>query len=139
MQFVKVQTYKTKTVHGRSEYSEVLDSLPLSEQVAIYRLSLIYIRGKRDRGVSVLLTQNMKDSLDILTNEANRQKAGVSVDNPYVFARSHYDAEGPHRSHDCLRAFAAECKAGSPLLITATNLPKQIATINESTPTPERK
>ncbi|XP_071495340.1 uncharacterized protein, partial [Diadema antillarum] len=76
MQFLKVHTYKTRTVHGRSTQREVLNSLPLSEQVAIDRLSLIYIRGKRDRGVSVLLTQNMKDSLDILANETNRQKAG---------------------------------------------------------------
>lgn len=128
-QFFKAGAYRKRLMHGRQAQPEVLNALSLSERVSIDRLSLIYIRGKRDRGVSVVLTNNMTESITILCNESNRKVASVNPQNLYIFATNHFDGQGPQRSHDCLRRFAKECNAQYPQTLTATSLRKQIATM----------
>ena len=128
-QFLKVQTYKNQKSRGVDAQSEVVESLSLSEKLSIERLTLVYIRGKRDRGVPLLFTPNIKASVDLLVK--HRDEVGINPENPYIFARSSADASAPHRGCDCLHFFAQQCNAEHPETLTATRLRKYVATMSQ--------
>ncbi|XP_038063415.1 uncharacterized protein LOC119734131 [Patiria miniata] len=73
-QFLKVETYRKKKSRGMDANSDVVDSLSLSERLSIERLSVVYIRGKRDRGVPLLLTPSVRESVDVLVG--SREEVG---------------------------------------------------------------
>lgn len=86
------------------------------------------IRGKRGRGVPVLLTSTMKESLDILIQI--RISCNVFESNEYIFAIP-FTLVGVYRGSDCLRKAAIDCNASSPELLTSTKLRKHIATMSQ--------
>ncbi|CAB1347273.1 unnamed protein product [Coregonus sp. 'balchen'] len=86
--------------------ADIFNSLSrLEQELGDDKLTRVEIEGKNGRTMPVLLTARMISSLEILI--ANRDKVGVSKDNPYVFARSP-DAASYVRGSDCLRKFAHE-------------------------------
>lgn len=46
---------------------------------------MVEIRGKRGRKVPVILTPEVKDSIDLLIK--TRKAVGIPDENPYIFAR----------------------------------------------------
>ncbi|XP_029935963.1 M-phase phosphoprotein 8 isoform X2 [Myripristis murdjan] len=81
------------------------------------------LEGQCGRNMLVLLTERMVVSIDLLI--ANREQAGVSKDNPYLFART----EGPSfiRGLDCFRRAANECGVKNPEALMSSSLREQIA------------
>ena len=92
---------------------------------------MVEIRGKRGRKVPVILTPEVKDSIDLLNK--TRKAVGVPKENPYVFARPNRQSLEHMRGWDCLRKFAAECNPplSNPTNVTSTKLRKYIATISQ--------
>ncbi|KAK3108426.1 hypothetical protein FSP39_007787 [Pinctada imbricata] len=84
----------------------------------------IEIKGKRGRKVAVLLTKEMKESIEVLISQ--RKKANVSKD--LLFSKPG-EAIFPYRGSDCLRKFAVEAEVQNPSAITSTKLRKQLATL----------
>lgn len=81
------------------------------------------LEGQFGRNMLVLLTERIVLSVDSLVE--NRQQAGVSNTNPYLFART----EGPSfiRGLDCFRRAAIECGVKNPEALLSASLREQIA------------
>ncbi len=81
------------------------------------------LEGQYGRNMLVLLTEGMVLSIDLLIE--NREQAGVSKTNPYLFART----EGPSfiRGLDCFRRSAMECGVKNPEALLSSSLREQIA------------
>lgn len=81
------------------------------------------LEGQFGRNMLVLLTERMVSSVDLLIE--NREQAGVSKTNPYLFART----EGPSfiRGLDCFRRAAIECGVKNPEALLSSSLREQIA------------
>ncbi|XP_071482523.1 uncharacterized protein [Diadema antillarum] len=108
---------------------EVTDDYGLSKWEAklgknLWRLEIV---GKKQRAVPVLLTNEMKRSMDLLV--AKRGDAGVYETNPYVFALT--SSNGHIRGSDVVRKFSISCGASKPSYITSTRLRKHIATVSQ--------
>lgn len=85
----------------------------------------VEIKGKKERRVPVLLTENFVNQVNILLKY--RQAAKVE-DSTFLFARQGR-AEFPYRGCDCLREFAMKCRLKRPESITSTKLRKQLAVL----------
>jgi hypothetical protein len=107
----------------------VLDGLSGFEQELLKVVFRVEVEGKRTRTVPVLFTAKMKENLDLLME--NRNIAGVSPHNKFVFARSHYGSTGHIRGSDALRSESTKCGAKRPELLRSTRLRKQIATVSQ--------
>lgn len=68
---------------------------------------MVEIRGKRGRKVPVILTPEVKDSIDLLIK--TRKAVGIPDENPYVFARPTRQSLQHMSAWDCLRNLATEC------------------------------
>lgn len=81
------------------------------------------LEGQFGRNMLVLLTDRMVSSIDLLVE--NREQAGVSKTNMYLFART----EGPSfiRGLDCFRRAAVECGVENPEALLSSSLREQIA------------
>nr|XP_004573078.1 M-phase phosphoprotein 8 isoform X2 [Maylandia zebra]XP_012780693.1 M-phase phosphoprotein 8 isoform X2 [Maylandia zebra] len=86
-------------------------------------LTRLELEGQYGRNMLVLLTERMVLSIDLLVE--NRERAGVSKTNPYLFART----EGPSfiRALDCFRRVAMECGVKNPEALLSSSLREQIA------------
>ncbi|XP_041739272.2 uncharacterized protein LOC121571704 isoform X2 [Coregonus clupeaformis] len=105
--------------------ADIFNSLSrLEQELGDDKLTRVEIKGKNGRNMPVLLTERMISSLEILI--ANRDKVGVSKDNPYVFARS-LDAASYVRGSDCLRKFARACDAKNPESLIHATVRKEVA------------
>jgi len=118
---IKVQDYEKKT---KSNNTDAALSLNDFEQALLKTLTRVEIKGKRERTVPILMTEEMVTWVDKLIAV---RKSFVSADNPYLFANvgdySHF------RGSDALRKFAGLCGAAKPMLLTSTKLRKNIASM----------
>ena len=96
-----------------------------------FKLDMVEIRGKRGRKVPVILTREIRESIDLLNR--TRATVGIPDENPYVFARPSRQSLGHIRAWDCMRKFVQECEPpfSNPNVVTSTKLRKYIATISQ--------
>ncbi|XP_041466027.1 uncharacterized protein LOC121416603 [Lytechinus variegatus] len=127
-QHLEVQDFKSQMKEGIMQHDEIFASLSPAEKIAASRLNLVMVRGKRDRGVPILLTKEMTECVNILIEQ--RDRVGINEDNPFVFACLG-NSLNPLRGHDCIRRFASSCGAKHPDLLTATKVIKHIATCSQ--------
>ena len=66
------------------EESELFQSLTPIEQKLMQNLHLVEVFGKRGRKVPILITPDVKESIDMLLQK--REECHVLKDNPLVFA-----------------------------------------------------
>lgn len=130
-QRLTLETYqKTMEKNSNTEVDEeILSSLSKFEKHLCKSLTRVTTRGKRGRKVPILLTKQLKSSVDLL-NET-RQRAGVHEENTYVFARVYQGSESPRPAHECLSKYAESCGAKYPKNLTTTKLRKHIATMSQ--------
>jgi hypothetical protein len=108
---------------------DIMKTLSTWEQHLCKSLTRFEIRGKRGRKVPVLLTQQMKNNIDLLIE--SRDKAGVSRNNHFLFANPMSSSLLPLRGSSALRCCARACGAQKPDCITSTRLRKHIATMSQ--------
>ncbi|XP_027146992.1 M-phase phosphoprotein 8 isoform X3 [Larimichthys crocea] len=119
-----LQTYTCKKSRGTfvpsADQIRKSTKLELDLGASFTRLEL---EGQYGRNMLVLLTERMVLSIDLLIE--NREQAGVSKTNPYLFART----EGPSfiRGLDCFRRAAMECGVKNPEALLSSSLREQIA------------
>ena len=119
-----LQTYTLKKSRGTfvpsADQIRKCTKLELDLGANFTRLEL---EGQYGRNMLVLLTERMVLSVDLLIE--NREQAGVSKNNPYLFART----EGPSfiRGLDCFRRAAMECGVKNPEALLSSSLREQIA------------
>ncbi|XP_037095926.1 M-phase phosphoprotein 8 isoform X1 [Syngnathus acus] len=119
-----LQTYAGKKLWGAF--------VPLADQIKkCTKLELeicghftrVELEGQFGRNTLVLLTKKMTLALDLLVE--NRQSAGVSRNNPYLFART--EGHSFIRGLDCFRRAAVECGVKNPEALLSPVLREQIA------------
>ncbi|XP_067373504.1 M-phase phosphoprotein 8 isoform X2 [Channa argus] len=119
---LKTYTYKKSkgTFVPSADQVKRSTKLELDLGASFTRLEL---EGQYGRNMLVLLTERMVLSIDLLIE--NREQAGVSNTNPYLFART----EGPSfiRGLDCFRRAAMECGVKNPEALLSSSLREQIA------------
>ncbi|XP_026231964.1 M-phase phosphoprotein 8 isoform X2 [Anabas testudineus] len=119
-----LQTYTSKKSKGifvpSADQIKRSTKLELDLGASFTRLEL---EGQYGRNMLVLLTERMVLSIDLLIKD--REQAGVSKSNPYLFART----EGPSfiRGLDCFRRAAMECGVRNPEALLSSSLREQIA------------
>ncbi|KAG5868241.1 hypothetical protein JTB14_028845 [Gonioctena quinquepunctata] len=90
---------KPKSADPNSDVFQVLSS---AEQELSKLLKRLVIKGKKGRGVPVLLTEDLQSSLDLLIEL--RDSCEINSDNPYLFpART---TAGHFRAHVLLKKYA---------------------------------
>ena len=108
---------------------DVLEGLTTFEKALCENLTRIEIIGKRGRLVPVILTDSMKASMDVLMEK--REKASISSDNPYFFARTNNLSISHMRGCDSLRKLTEEVPLKHPKLIRSIRLRKHIAMMTQ--------
>lgn len=102
-------------------------ALPEREKMLAQRVLRVEIRGKLGRTVPLLFTKPAIDAVDYII--ANRGRAGVPENNPYVFGIR--TSNRYMRLCMMLRRCAAECGAREPNTLRATKLRNYAATITQ--------
>lgn len=85
--------------------------------------TMLELEGQYGRNMLVLLTESMVWGIDLLIE--NREQAGVSKTNPYLFART--EGSSFIRGLDCFKRAAMECGVRNPDALLSTPLREQIA------------
>ncbi|XP_038057200.1 uncharacterized protein LOC119728858 [Patiria miniata] len=88
----------------------------------VWRMEIV---GKRGRTVPVLLTEDLKQSMDLL--KCKREQAGVMNGNKFMFPVQ--SSLGHIRGSDVLRKHAGLCGASKPEYLRSTRLRKHIGTV----------
>ncbi|XP_026150655.1 M-phase phosphoprotein 8 isoform X2 [Mastacembelus armatus] len=119
-----LQTYTHKK--NRGTFMPSADQIKKSTKLELdlgANFTRLELEGQYGRNMLVLLTDRMVLSIDLLIE--NRERAGVSKTNPYLFART----EGPSfiRGLDCFRRSAMECGVKNPEALLSSSLREQIA------------
>ncbi|CAH1115846.1 unnamed protein product [Psylliodes chrysocephalus] len=105
---------------------EMKNSLSPIELKLASSLTILKVIGKRGRIVPILLTKELKESVELLISK--RAQFGIACENPYIFAIP--NSKTSHlRGHDCLKKWCQEACLESPELITSTKLRKCVATV----------
>lgn len=123
---IKIQDYLNRDKNKVQE--EISKSLTAIEYKLSTSLVRFEIRGKRGRGVPVLLTPQMKISLDTILNI--RDRCNVFKQNENIFAIP-FTAVGVYRGSECMNKFANACGSSNPDLLTSTKLRKHVATMSQ--------
>ena len=126
-QQMTVKAYLSRKENSERPPKEVEDSLNATEKSLLSTFSQVEIRGKKGHTVPVLLTRKVQKCIDLLLKWRN--KAGVALENNFVFPRPNFGSLEPLRSSDVLRRFAKEAGLTKPERITCTRLRKHVATV----------
>ena len=105
--------------------SSVAECLSPLEKHLGASLKRVMVRGKRGRGVPILLTREMVEAVKLLL--AKREE--LDVGGMYVFSIP--SGLHPLRGSDCLRKFVLQCGANSPRILTSGALRKHVATMSQ--------
>lgn len=109
---------------------EVFQSLSELEKALLMKLQRIEVRGKRNRTVPILLTNDMVSRIALLNQ--TRESVGVNIkENPYVFARPYYGSPFAAKVSECYQKFSKACGAQNPERIRSTKLRKHIAIMSQ--------
>lgn len=123
---IKIENYLNRKKNKIQE--DIQKSLSAVENQLSKNLIRFEIRGKRGRGVPVLLTLEMQKAVEILIKM--RISFNILEANPYMFAIP-YTVNGAYRGTDCLRDAATKSGASSPELLRSTKLRKHVATMTQ--------
>lgn len=127
VEMLECADYTAQMLNKRPVHDEVAKSLSISEKVAMDRLSLLMVRGKRGRGVPILVTDNVKQSIDMLIDHHSMEDTMPK----YVFARQNDDATTPVRACDAIRELASQASLKHPENLRCTKLRKHVATLSQ--------
>ncbi|CAI6375842.1 unnamed protein product [Macrosiphum euphorbiae] len=100
---IKIENYLNRDKNKIQE--DIQKALSSVENQLSKNLVRFEIRGKRGRGVPVLLTPDMQKAVDILIKM--RKSFNILESNPYMFATP-FTIEGSYRGTDCLRDAATK-------------------------------
>lgn len=118
-----VSTFKSINLE-RENNNEFEKCLTETEKILLSTFSRFVIRGKRGRGVPVLLSPQMKKHFYFLLEVRNN----FVSDNDYVF---HTTGKGFIDGTKVIHKYVNNCKLEKPECITATGLRKHLATITQ--------
>lgn len=118
---------------GRDSFNEVSNgelfaALSESSKLVAKQYTRMQVRGKKGRTVPVLLKRDIEECIEYLLD--HREKAGVAIDNPLLFALPSTIKTNLRyvKGWNVLNKIAKLCGAVKPSSLTGTNLRKHMAT-----------
>ncbi|XP_072383666.1 uncharacterized protein [Diabrotica undecimpunctata] len=120
---LKVQTFKSINLGGEND-NEFEKCLTEAEKILLKTYSRLVIRGKRGRGVPILLSPSMKMHFDLILQCRNN----FAIESDFVF---HTTGRGFVDGTKIIHKYAKKCQLERPASITATKLRKHLATITQ--------
>lgn len=121
-----LQTYMNGAIEvPKEDFMQYLSPL---EKNFIEEFAKFVIRGEGGETVLVLLTKEMKESLDFLVDQRSAENC-ILDSNRYVFARQNSDSH--LRGSSCLRKHAAACEAKKPKTLTSAQMRLHVATLSQ--------
>lgn len=124
VQYTPLNDYqKAKGVDNESDVFHILSE---SEKQLAKSFQRLVIRGKRGRGVPILLTNEIQDCIKLLISR--RATCGVNESNKYLFA-SLRNTCGYYRASDLIAYFARKAGCQMADTITSTRLRKHVSTM----------
>lgn len=123
--FIKtyISAMENKNIQGYQEFSEAISDV---EKVLMNNFKRIVIRGKRGRGVPVLISKDVQEHLEIILKYRNNI---LKEPNNYLFGNP--KSAGPIIGYKVLRKYATLCGAKNPGALTCTRLRKHLATLTQ--------
>lgn len=127
LQRIFVNTYKSLILNenpqGYEEFGEVISE---TEKILMNSFKRIVIRGKRGRGVPVLISRDVQEHLDVIL----KYRDGIlTKPNNYLFANPR--SCEPIIGYKVLRKYATLSGAKNPDALTCTRLRKHLATLTQ--------
>lgn len=119
---IKVETYKS--INMNVQENEFEGCLTEAERILLKSCFRMVVRGKRGKGVPILLSQNMKRQFDLLI----RLRNNFIQNNCYIF---HTTGRNFIDGTKVLYKYAKRCGIQNPQSISATRLRKHLATITQ--------
>ncbi|KAK9871424.1 hypothetical protein WA026_012801 [Henosepilachna vigintioctopunctata] len=121
----QIKTNSFQLLHTNELSNEFENCLTQTERILLNSFSRLVIRGKRGRGVAILLSPTMKGHFEELLKVRHHF---VSNNNDYIFHTSGFTCLDGTK---ILRKYAMNCKLQFPNNITATRLRKHLATVTQ--------
>ncbi|XP_030840546.1 uncharacterized protein LOC105438115 [Strongylocentrotus purpuratus] len=127
---MKVDEYREQITKTDICHDEIFKTLTMSEKAAMNRLKMVKVRGKRGRGVPVFLTENTKQSVDMIIDYHDQRQRD---DEPrrYIFSRACDTASTPYRACDAMKTLTDKADLIKPENVRCTRLRKHIATTSQ--------
>ncbi|XP_074033515.1 uncharacterized protein [Leptinotarsa decemlineata] len=126
LQRLSVQTYLISDSKSSDNYEEFDPIISPTEKILLKTFKRVVIRGKRGRGVAVLISTDVQEHIKILLS---LRKHSVDDKNPYLFGKPGVDT--PISGYKVLQYHARVCGAKNPSSITCTKLRKHLATLSQ--------
>lgn len=109
-----------------SQYEEFGEAISFTEKVLLKKFKRIVIRGKRNRGVPVLFSDDVQEHINILLKY---RATFIPPINPYLFAKPKLTSH--LIGYKVLQKYAQTSGAKNPHAITCTRLRKHLATLTQ--------
>jgi hypothetical protein len=106
---------------------DLIDTLKPIEKQLLNRMDLVFIPGKRNRKVPILLTTEVKFAMDAMVK--TRSVCNIPSENPYFFSND--SSNGQLNGWFVLNKVAGLAGLEHAALITSTRLRKYIATVSQ--------
>lgn len=126
LQRLLVHTYLISDSKGSDNYEEFDPIISPTEKILLKTFKRVVIRGKRGRGVAVLISTDVQEHIKILLS---LRKHLVDDKNPYLFGKPGVNT--PISGYKVLQYHARVCGAKNPSSITCTKLRKHLATLSQ--------
>ncbi|KAG5863593.1 hypothetical protein JTB14_005010 [Gonioctena quinquepunctata] len=127
LQRLFLETYKSAILNRNSQaYEEFSEAISETEKILMNKFKRIVIRGKRGRGVPVLISGDVQEHLDIILKYRHNC---FQRPNDYLFGNP--TTGGPIIGYKVLRKYALLCGAKNPDSLTCTRLRKHLATLTQ--------
>ncbi|KAL4704338.1 hypothetical protein ACJJTC_019383 [Scirpophaga incertulas] len=125
LQRLLLSTYQdcNNSNNSYEEFDRVISS---AEKYLVKSFKRIVIRGKRGRGVPVLLSDDVQSDIDLLISVRSNY---IPDNNNYLFAKP--GCQTPLCGYKVVAMYAKSCGAKNPKAITTTKLRKHLATLTQ--------
>ncbi|KAJ8045348.1 N-lysine methyltransferase KMT5A-B [Holothuria leucospilota] len=128
VQAMRVKTYQARKSGADDVSSALLGELTKFEERLLMEQDVVEIRGKCGKFVPVIVPDYAKPLLEFLTNSEVRRNAGISSNNPYVFANNR---SGIIRGGYAMQVQTEAAALEKPERVRATNMRRFLATMSQ--------
>ncbi|XP_014676676.1 PREDICTED: uncharacterized protein LOC106816566, partial [Priapulus caudatus] len=128
MEYISLKDYTTRKISMSDVDASLVGQLSPMENYLLQSQELMTVRGKRSRGVPVLIPEDLQAPLMYLAKSSVRESAEILSSNKLLFPNS---ARGCARAYDSLRTICAELNLKAPERITSVSMRKYCATLTQ--------
>nr|CAI5858719.1 unnamed protein product [Callosobruchus analis] len=127
LQRIELSTYMACQETSSTNYEEFSDAITPAEKLLLKNFKRVVTRGKRGRGVPVLISRDVQDHIKILLQA---RPEFINKKNLFLFANPNSESQ-PIVGYKVVQKHARMCGAKNPHALTSTRLRKHLATLTQ--------